>query len=107
VLVIFQPAEMGWATAFSIQVLTETWQQSGIFFKKMPPMRNSKRQHMDRKRSKTWCLDRIRMVAYPEIAIHFRVERLPLAQAGRLSQLICPGLSRCKASLLTLALKTL
>jgi hypothetical protein len=38
-------------TAFSIQVLAETWQQSGIFLKKMPSMRNSKRQHMDRKRS--------------------------------------------------------
>jgi hypothetical protein len=32
-------------------VLAETWQQSGIFLKKMPPIRNSKRQHMDRKRS--------------------------------------------------------
>jgi hypothetical protein len=37
------------ATAFSIQVFTETWMQSGVFLKKTPPCTISKWQHVNRK----------------------------------------------------------
>jgi hypothetical protein len=44
------------ATAFSIQVFTETWMQSGVFLKETPPCTISKWQHMNRKCSKSFAL---------------------------------------------------
>jgi hypothetical protein len=45
-------AKCGEATAFSIQLFTETEMLSGFFLKKKPPCTISKRQHVNRKCSK-------------------------------------------------------